>query len=344
MKNEAKYDNIIMSWSSFGDFVLISQSMKTLIENGFVKKGVIITHQKEFKNLLAAEEKVDVLYPTQNIKDFLKLLSMSFSRNIFVLHDMPSHNRFTKEIRLAISVLLTKIRISSKLILLLDKDFKEDVTTKISKVFSNYKTIFDKTKKVHISQYILDIISEAKITEKLICEYNIKFNEKEFDISSFGEKYIAMNPFASSDDKSMSVDWYIEYINKLRNITNKKIILIGGEKDEEKSEKIKKETLNVINLCGETSFREMLYILKNCESMINVDSGPTHYGTFYKKPQIILWGENNNFTYMPTHNPKATFVFGNKIVDVKDIYKADIKFTKYADVDTTILAYKNLGL
>jgi ADP-heptose:LPS heptosyltransferase len=336
------YNNLIMSWSCFGDFVLISQSMKTLIDADIIKRGIIITHQKELKNLLDPNEKIVLLYPTQNIKDFFRLFSLIFKRNIFVLHDMPSHNRFSKEIRLIMSIALTITRPSSKMLLMLDEQFKANITTKISKEIASRTILFDKRNKIHISQYMLDLLFEAKIISKIICEYKIKLNEKFYDISSFGD-YIAVNPFASSDDKSMSVDWYIEFINKFEKISDKKIVLLGSKKDKERAEEIVQNTKNVINLCGETSFAEVLYILKNSYAMINVDSGPTHYGAIYEKPQIILWGENKNFAYMPVHNKNAIFIFGKQILKSKDVYESEINFTKYADVDTILETCKSLN-
>ena len=331
-----------MSWSCFGDFVLISQSMKTLIDAGIIKRGIIITHQKELKNLLDPNEKINLLYPTQNIKDFYILLSMMFKRNIFVLHDMPSHNRFSKEVRLIMSVALTIIRPSSKMLLMLDEQFKANITTKISKEFASDVVLFDKRNKIHISQYMLDLLFEAKIISKIICEYKIKLNEEVYAISSFGE-YIAINPFASSEDKSMSVDWYIDFINKFEKISDKKIILLGSKKDKERAEKIVQNTKNVVSLCGQTSFREVLHVLKNSFAMINVDSGPTHYGAIYQKPQIILWGENKNFAYMPVHNPNAVFIFGSQAIRSEEVYQSEINFTKYADVHTVLETCKSLG-
>jgi hypothetical protein len=37
--NYKKYDNLIMSWSCFGDFILVSQSMKTLVEWSYKKRS-----------------------------------------------------------------------------------------------------------------------------------------------------------------------------------------------------------------------------------------------------------------------------------------------------------------
>jgi ADP-heptose:LPS heptosyltransferase len=338
-----KYDNMIMSWSCFGDFVLVSQSMKTLIDNGIIKKGIIITHQKELKGLLGDDEKIELLYPTQSIKDLFRLLTISVQKNIFILHDMPSHNRFSKEIRFIMSIILTIFRLKSKLVLMLDKQFKENTTTKISKLFASSQVIFDKTKRIHISQYMLDLLHESKIIDKIKSNYDIRFNEKEIDIKRFGTSYIAMNPFASSEDKNMNTDWYIGFLNKLEKLTNKKVILLGSHKDKVMAEEIVKNTTNAVSLCGETNFREVLYILKNSSGVISVDSGPMHYAALYKKPQIMLWGENKNFVYMPIHNPNAIFIFGKQILKSEDVYKSEINFEKYADTDTVLNTCKELN-
>jgi ADP-heptose:LPS heptosyltransferase len=295
--------------------------------------------------LLDPNEKILLLYPTQSIKDFFKLLFLSLQENIFILHDMPSHNRFSKEIRLIMSIMLTTFRLKSKLVLMLDKQFEENLTTKISRLFTKSIVIFDKTERVHISQYILDKLSEVSIIPKISAKYTTKLESEYFDMSDFSEKYIVINPFASSENKSMSVEWYVEFLNKLSLISNKKIVLVGGKKDFEKSEEIKKNTKNVINVCGKTTFKQVLYILKNSYAMINVDSGPTHYGAIYEKPQIILWGENRNFSYMPVHNPNAIFIFGEKVVRSKDVYNnlKDSDFKKYPEIESVLLACKDLN-
>ena len=356
-----KFDNLIMSWSCFGDFVLIAHSMHTLIKSGYIKKGVIISHELALKNILSQDENIIVLYPTRNLKDFIALLKMSLAKNIFILHDMPSHNRFTKEIRLLMDLILT-LRPKSKSVLLLDQNFKENITTKISKILLSHSVLFDKRVKAHISQYILDLLTSVnifesknvqkenanKITNRIICDYNLKLNEKEYDLENIFKnknsntlnydsknKYIVIHPFASSDAKGQSINWWVDSIRNINiSYPNLDVIIIGSKKDYPNAEIIKNEIENqnkvnnkkIHNLCGVTNFRETLYIIKNSALNINVDSGPAHYAACYQRPQILIWGQDNNYAYMPVNNPNATFIIGQNIIKSDDVYKNNVEF------------------
>lgn len=338
-----KYDNLIMSWSSLGDFILVSESMKTMIEAGVIKRGIVISHQRDLMGVLSPNEKIDLLYPTQSFKDFLKLIPLTCRENIFFLHDMPSHNRFSKQIRLIMSIVLTKLRLSSKLLLVIDEQFQPDTTTKISKIFASKVVRFNKNLKIHISQYILNLFNEANITGPIKCKYNVELNDSKFDISPFKE-YIILHPFASANDRSLTVEWCINFIKAFEKIENKKVLVIGyGTEQKNKIDEIVKNTTNSINMCGEVTFRQTLHLIKNCEAILNVDSGPAHYAASYKKPEILFWVKNHSQAYMPIHNPNAIFIFGNQTIKSKDVYTtADIKYEHYPDIQAVISAYKGL--
>lgn len=324
INKKAPFDNLIMSWSCFGDFVLISQSIKTLIENGQVKRGIIITHEKSLKGLLSSDEKIILLYPNSSLKDFVYLLNLSLERNIFILHDMPSYNKFSKQIRLIVSIILT-LRYRSKLFLMIDKNFKSDITTRMSKVFASaYVDFYIKTKK-HISQLIIDILYDAKIiSENVVCNYNIKLNEKKLDLKDILEsasEYIVMHPFASNAGKSLTAEWCIESIKKINQAYPfLKILIIGGPADSNKIQAIISEVKNSYNMSMDYKFLQSMYIVKNSKLSINVPSGPMHFAAFYKKPQIVIWLENNTYSYMPTYNPNAVFIINNKVFNTGNVY------------------------
>lgn len=322
MNRDMKYDNIIMSWSCFGDFVLVSQSIKTLIDDGQVTRGIIITHQKELRGLLAKHENIKLVYPTQNLKDLLFLFSIFFKRNIFVLHDMPSHNRFSKQIRLLMSVFLTRMK-SSKLLLLIDDSFLPDATTKLSEKFAHTSIKFSIVTKVHISQYILNILSDSHITQPVICTYDIELNEEEFNLPVKYE-YITIHGFASNMNKSLSEKWYLDLVKEINNIfPNLPILLLGGPTDAVKISKIVSNTKNTYNISLGYTFRKMLYAIKKSKITINVPSGPAHYAAFYKKAQLLIWQEHNTYSYIPTFNPRAKIVLNNFIYSPKDVYDID---------------------
>ena len=94
-------------------------------------------------------------------------------------------------------------------------------------------------------------------------------------------------------------------------------------------------------MCGVTNFRETLYIIKNSALSINVDSGPAHYAACYLKPQILIWSKDDNYAYMPTNNKNATFIFGENIIESKDVYIKDVKFDQSPDTASIFSLLKN---
>lgn len=319
-----KYETMIMSWSCFGDFILVAQSMHTLIQSGVIKKGVIISHQKEFEHLLEKNSNIRVVYPTKKVADFLYLIFLCFRRNIFVLQDMPSHNKFTRELRLVMSIFLTVIP-RSKLLLLIDVDIKPSVTTHISKFFSTNVSSFDKKTKTHISQYMLDILHSASITPKLTCNYTLLPVATKPD-TLYGE-YLVLHPFAGGKEKSPSLDWWKNLLHTTENtFPHFKIIITGSQHDRKGALEILKDSKNGISLCGDLNFNQTVHVLKTAKAMVSVDTGPMHYAALHGVKQVLIW-MHPNYTYMPVFNPQAYIVNANSIFQANTIYNEEHIFT-----------------
>ncbi len=334
-----KYETMIMSWSCFGDFILIAQSMHTLIQSGVIKKGIIISHQKEFEHLLEKNLNIRVVYPTKRMADFLYLTSLCFKRNIFVLQDMPSHNKFTRELRLLMSIFLTIIP-KSKLLLLIDADFKPSVTTKISKVFAKKISLFSKEAKTHISQYMLDILYATSIAPKLICNYTLlptAIKPK----TDYGE-YLVLHPFAGGKDKSPALIWWKSLVEIIENtFPHLKIVVTGSLFDKEKALEILKGSKDGISVCGDLNFNETIYVLKHAKAMVSVDTGPMHYAALHGVKQVLIW-VHPNYTYMPVFNPHAQIVNENVVLQASAIYNKEHMFTPHVDIQAMVDALDHL--
>lgn len=313
-----------MSWSCFGDFILVAQSMHTLIQSGVIKKGIIISHQKEFEHLLGKNSNIKVVYPTKKVVDFLYLILLCFRRNIFILQDMPSYNKFTRELRLLMSIFLTVIP-RSKLLLLIDVDIKPSMTTRISKFFSTNVSSFDKKTKTHISQYMLDILHSTSIAPKLICNYTLLPIATKPD-ASYNE-YLVLHPFAGGKEKSPSLDWWKNLIHSIENtFPHFKIIVTGSQHDRKNALEILKDSKNGISLCGDLDFNQTIYILKHAKAMVSVDTGPMHYAALHGIKQVLIW-MHPNYTYMPVFNPHAYIVNANSVFQADSIYNEEHLFT-----------------
>ncbi len=329
MKKSA-YESMIMSWSCFGDFVLVAQTMQTLVDKGIIRQGVIISHQAEFKYLLNSTS-IQVLYPTRSLKDFIYLTLLCFKKNIFVLQDMPSHNRFTRELRLAMAFFLTR-RFGSKLFLLIDLDFQKTFTTVFAKALATRTAFFDKKTQVHLSQYMLDLLYKVSIIPSLICTYTL-LPEIRKPAREYGEKYIAIHPFAGGNGKSPSIEWWRTFLYGLSQVhPDYRIILTGGPADKQKVKEIIQGLENTISTCGDLTFKETIYVLKNANLMISVDTGPMHYAALFGVKQVLFW-MHSNYTYMPVFNASAYILNGNKVFTAKEIYMKDHTFVKNIDLN-----------
>ncbi len=316
-----KYDNVIMSWSCIGDFMLVSQAFNNLIKSGQVNQAIIITHEESLLGLLEDNQNIILLYPTKKISDFLKLIVLSTKRNIFILQDMPSYNLLSKQIRVIMATFLTRLP-RSKFVLLLDKRFEEDLTTKISQRISDNYYAFDTSVHKHISQYMLDILSDLKITYETICDYSLKIISKSYEIATI-ENSIILHPFASHASKSMDKVWWSELVRLIQEKYSNKIIIIGGKKDFEDSEYISNNNKDILNLAGKVDLTNSLYLVKNCKFIFCSESGPSNYAAFYKKNQIVLWFTKNTDAYYMTFNKNADFIFDNK-----KSYSGEYAYTK----------------
>ncbi|MCK4905893.1 lipopolysaccharide heptosyltransferase II, partial [bacterium] len=55
-----------------------------------------------------------------------------------------------------------------------------------------------------------------------------------------------------------------------------KVLIFGGNKEKELGEIIQNERNNIINLCGKTTLRETMALIKRCAVFITNDTGPMH--------------------------------------------------------------------
>lgn len=119
---------------------------------------------------------------------------------------------------------------------------------------------------------------------------------------------IILHPWTSDPVKQWPVDKFKELARRLLKETSVKIILIGGEAEEIKSEGFSVGISELINLAGKLTLPQSAALLKRGRLLISNDSGPVHLATAVKTPVIALfrndipgksarrwgpWGEGN---------------------------------------------------
>jgi len=111
------------------------------------------------------------------------------------------------------------------------------------------------------------------------------------------DQYICLSPYTSLEVR----DWPLEYARKLVNLIQGKlhipVIILGSQSKREESKKI-----GGINLVGQTSFGEMVELLKRSKLCIGPDSGTMHVAGAIGAPQIALFSNDFSSRWAPKRN------------------------------------------
>ena len=89
-----------------------------------------------------------------------------------------------------------------------------------------------------------------------------------------------------------------------------KVLIFGGNKEKELGEIIQNEGSNIINLCGKTTLRETMALIKRCAVFITNDTGPMHIASALNISTVAIFG--------PT-NTDRTSPLGSSIVIKKEV-------------------------
>ncbi len=106
-------------------------------------------------------------------------------------------------------------------------------------------------------------------------------------------QWIAINPMASTQEKTWPLEHYISLINRLKtHYPDKQIVLTGGPnaKEIEFGAKIQQQVDSpCLNLVGKTTLTQLAAILKQSSLVISPDTGPLHLANAVATPVIGLY-------------------------------------------------------
>jgi ADP-heptose:LPS heptosyltransferase len=131
-------------------------------------------------------------------------------------------------------------------------------------------------------------------------------------IHDFAEsKLIIINP--SLNDQLPLRQWpaenYLALIARLqKNYTDHTIVLTGRKDEFEPTEVFasKLDKSKTINLCGKTTFRQLLALYSVSKAMVTSDSGPAHFASLTDLPTVVLFGPETPELYGPTSQNALT--------------------------------------
>ncbi len=179
--------------------------------------------------------------------------------------------------------------------------------------------LFKKTQVKHLFKdneviRLIKVLEDSGIEIKDI-EFDYNINEKIRDRSrkiiddkwpNNNSKIIAVGLGGKKNANRWPTQKFIKVLSYLQEKHNIKIIIVGGQKDIEKSEIVKKELKedDVLIIAGKLSLLETIELFKECHFIISNNTGTIHMASSVDLPSIGLYNIRNA--------PGTWFPYGNK--------------------------------
>jgi heptosyltransferase II len=122
--------------------------------------------------------------------------------------------------------------------------------------------------------------------------------KKKFGLNEIAAPIFGLNPGAEyGPAKRWPVEKFISAAKKIQQQTNCVWILLGGKGDLQLCRRIESEIQNskfkIQNLCGQTSLRELMALLKLCRVVLTNDTGPMHVAAALGTPVVVPFGSTS---------------------------------------------------
>jgi len=116
----------------------------------------------------------------------------------------------------------------------------------------------------------------------------------------FNTGFVAFVIGGKHNTKILPVEKTISIINKI----DKPLILLGGEEDKDRGERIVQScTGEVLNLCGQYNINQSASIIQMADIVITHDTGLMHIAAAFKKKIVSVWGNTipafGMYPYLP---------------------------------------------
>jgi heptosyltransferase-2 len=121
---------------------------------------------------------------------------------------------------------------------------------------------------------------------------------KKFGLGEISQPIFGLNPGAEyGPAKRWPVEKFIAAAKEIQQRTNCIWILFGGKGDLQLCERIESEIQNskfkIQNVCGKTSLRELMSLLKLCRVLLTNDTGPMHVAAALGTPVVVPFGSTS---------------------------------------------------
>ena len=112
------------------------------------------------------------------------------------------------------------------------------------------------------------------------------FYDKNVELPDLCKEYVALVIGAAHFTKQIPV----ELCNRIVLQSKGQVVLLGGKNEISKAELVQKNTVNCLNLVGQTTLNQSAKILDNASVVVTGDTGLMHIAAALKKPIVSIWG------------------------------------------------------
>lgn len=288
MTNNTAHPNkiTIIRLSAIGDVLMLLPAVR-LLKKQFPDTRIDWLIDKPIADILAQVSEVNVLAidKPKSIKDYWRL-------------KQQWRNKDTGQL-----ISFQTSFVSNMVMALLPAEHKTGVGSPYSReghhLFSN--TAYDLPKNLHQVEIFFELAKKfAGINEPLgisakYLSLPISAQDKAWATETLQEhmQWIAINPMASTREKTWASERYSALINKLNErYPDKHIVLTGGpsSKEVEFGRQIEQHcVVPCLNLVGKTTLPQLAAILKHAQLVISPDTGPLHLANAVATPVVGLY-------------------------------------------------------
>jgi heptosyltransferase-2 len=144
----------------------------------------------------------------------------------------------------------------------------------------------------------LDANPEPLPPQLFVSPNEIEAAKNKLGLEKITQPILGLNPGAEyGPAKRWPVDRFIAAAREIQNRTNCVWLIFGGANDAQIAGQIESairhSSFVIRNLCGQTSLRELMSLLKLCRALLTNDSGPMHVAAALGTPVVVPFGSTS---------------------------------------------------
>jgi len=168
--------------------------------------------------------------------------------------------------------------------------------------------------KVHKQDYYLGVLEGMGLTiENKSCQVYLSDEERAQTKKLIGDRMnsplIAINPFANWQPKNWPIESFKEFIELVTRSRPQAKFFITSANDNPQLTQL--SGLNIVNLAGKTSLRQLIALYEQMDLVVSGDSGPLHLAAALGTKYIGIYGATDPKLNEPRSSIEGKILFNN---------------------------------